>query len=234
MDTEVIIALIALLGTFISVLASFIVNLKQYRSSKKQNELKEREIKIKERVFEITELKERLFKEEKKLNKLYIPLKKQLDTSYTFYKRFREGFPREFMALTYFLDETNRKELDKSKKLLFNQVLDSNNEIIKIIDRELGLLDEEFFAEYIPDPKYTEVEMKYNENILQVLRTHYKLMQSSYKGEFSKEDFDMVKNYIYPKEFNEILNRKIQQLRENVLEMNRKIEKLNELNKGEV
>ncbi len=233
MGTEIWVAIIALVGTFFGVLANLVANIKNYKLTRlnlqMQNELKEREIKIKEKEFSVTGLKEQLKEINRKLIEFYEPVKKQLDTSYTFYKLFKEGFDEDFRALVYFLDKKNIDKLPKSKKILFQNVLKANDRIIELIDTKMGLIDDEFYSEYHPDPKVTDVELTHGENILQVLKGHYSMMNDVFEGQFSTEDMDTVKNYIYPREFNKMLDNRIASLNSEKTKLLWKIDNLSSI-----
>ena len=199
MDVQIIVAIIS---SSVAVVTLVITSIYRYQELK--------EVRKAERRKEINHL----------LNDFYGPLISYLNVVKALYKLFKSNKPKDFRTLTYLLEPKQeyqtdggvvRVKLNNADKKLIEEIVETEIKIEDLILTKSGLIDSEKLSfGYIPDPSITDVEIR-NTSITALLLAHYRLLRMAYRQEI-KGDVDRFKDFVYPREFDLEIKRKMESL----------------------
>lgn len=209
LDTKIIAALIAAL---VSVFIAFLNYILQRKS-----------LNLQEKSFVSQMNDKRRENIKRQLNEFYNPFNYYLTKSAEYFKTFRNGLPKEFRTLEYLIDKDREFEdsngkfikvkLDSKRLKILEQIMLIEDKLKELIIEKGGLVEDEVLAKkYIPDPRYTDINLNYDSErpdeipkdigLLALFSIHIDFLKMAYNGELDKEHFNVLKNYVYPRELN--------------------------------
>lgn len=158
------------------------------------------------------------------LTEFYYPLLGYLNVSQALFKIFFAGKPKDFRTLTYLIepDQTYstpagqvRVELSPVDRQVLREILRVGRKIEDLIVTKCGYIDDRsLLFEYIPDPKFTDIdpEVVRGQGLLAVAVTHLRLIRLAFRGAIQGQAA-RYKDFIYPRELNKRIYDKIESLR---------------------
>jgi len=172
---------------------------------------------------------------EQKINEFYIPLEHQLGYSKTLFKIFKVNKPEDFRTLTFLLDkahiytgQTAPIVLNDNDKVLLENIITIGKKIETLIYDKSYLIgdDTEFVSAYNPGAGYESYKPKDGDmSLLSLLLSHLITIrlasEDKLKGE--KEKFEQ---YVFPNEFNLRIKSKLEDLRQQLINLDKQIIKL--------
>jgi hypothetical protein len=140
---------------------------------------------------QIRESEAKLIRE--KLDGFLGPLNQLRSTSNVLYQALKSAqpHPEEFRALKAVLEGF---QFDKNSKMLIQEIIDIGEETDELIAGKAGLIDEDI------------------SDILGKLQAHYRVLRLAYEGAL-KGEFDRFKDYVFPRELDEAVQRKMSNLK---------------------
>ena len=211
MDTPILAALIsALVLLFINLIGQGVqiwMHMRTYRITKAQVEDKKIEEKRKETY--------------KKLNEFYGPFQQYLNESQELYRIFAATKPRGFRTLTYLLDRRQVYEGGKTVELtpaddvLLTNIFKIGEKLLDLITSKAGLVDDPIlrnnYQPLMAISPLTDVKGLEKNGLLAIFATHLMIINLAYKGQLSG-DPGPYKNYVFPRDLPEIIDRNIDRL----------------------
>ena len=176
------------------------------------------------RLVERSHLIEKRNSIEKKLSEFYIPLRHYLEQSKTMFKIFLKDKPEGFRTLTYLLNPQqvygNQKEkviLDKNDSALLQKIIDVGLKIEDLINNKGFLIgsDTEFVDRYIPGEGYQHIVYENELTLISLLVSHILTIRMAFNGDISGQ-VQKFESFVFPNEINSRVNKKIQELEQNV------------------
>lgn len=210
MEAEVIAGLIALIASLIGNVVQFILN----RSDK--------------------EFQRKLLKREKinrQLEEFYKPFLNHLQYLKSLSRTLFYDKPEDFRLLTHLLDKNtiykfpdgteHRYELTSHDIVCIEEMLNYYKKIEDIIQDKSSLIDNKILLEeYVPDPKITDIDPQKVSGLgaNAILVRHFQLMKSAYEGSIGG-NLAQYKDFIYPREINNILQEHINKLEKELMSL---------------
>ena len=172
-------------------------------------------------------LREQLISERRKsiakmLNEFYGPIISYLNVTKALFRLFAAGKPKGFRTLTHLLNPDQeyevpngrvRVELSRNDMQLLEELIDVEKKIESLVVEKGGLVDDErLMFEYLPDVRYTDVELEKGElSLLALLITHFRVLSLAYSGRI-KGEVARYKDFVYPREIDAVLRGNREQL----------------------
>ena len=216
----------AIIAASISIIVAYL----NYRNQKRALKLQEQQINILQNDKKIEKLRNRL-------DGFYYPFDLLLSKVTELYKIFRNGLPREFRTLIYLIDEGAEFEdsdgtlkkvtLSEEKMNTLSHIIDSLSDLEDLIRSKSSLVsDKRLTMLYEPNSSITDIQlpvdverpssMPKDIGLFTLFIVHIHYLKSAFKGEISKKDIELVKNYVYPREMNSIIKENISQLKKEI------------------
>lgn len=216
MDSKIIAAWVAFLGTMIlSGITLF------------QNYLIRKDTKKEEKRNRIIDEK---LKYEKKLREFYIPLKQYLENSKTLFKIFIKDKPKGFRTLTYLLNPNqlyNKSTviLSQADKAILDKVFEIGVKIEELVYKKSYIVgdDEEFINYYIPREEYSHLPYEKDMTILSLLVSHIVVIRLAYNGKLKGANPKTYESFVFPNEINLRVIEKINDLTKKIGECEGKL-----------
>lgn len=155
-------------------------------------------------IFQRAQLKRQQHEDERKeiyqkLNSFYGPFQQHLEKSRELYGLFTVSKEPEFRTLIALLEG---KKFEKNDKILVEEILKIIGELENLILSQSGLIDDE------------ELRLLFAK-----AGAHFRILQLAYKGDLSG-DVERFKDYVYPRELNQKIEKRIQALQARLDQLN--------------
>jgi hypothetical protein len=176
------------------------------------------------RAYREGQIKDRKAVIDSALAEFYHPLLGYLNISHGLFKIFAAGKPADFRTLTYLIDSDQaystptgmvRVDLTESDRQVLREILRVGRRIEDLIVTKSGHVDDRsLLFEYIPDPKFTDIDLEVvkGQGLLAIAVTHLRLIRLAFRGHLEGQA-DRYKSFVYPRELNKRVFEKIESLR---------------------
>lgn len=227
LDTKIVAALIA---AIVSLIVAFLNFLNQRKA-----------LKLQEQQLLSINIDNKRKPLEKQLNEFYIPFDQYLSFTTELYKNLRNGLPKEFRLLVYLIDNETlfddgngnkvKAILGKEKLIILDKIIKKQEDMYRLIlEKSCFITDKVLVKDYHPNTSITDVKILTDPNspnsipnevgLLTLFSVHIEYMKMARNGELKKDDLEIVKNYVFPRELN---NR----IKENIIKIQEEIKNLN-------
>lgn len=207
MDAKITATVISSSVVFLGLIYNMVKNKKEFKRTQDNIRYK----------LDYDRVKERQDKIQSKLDDFYLPLKSFLTRSKQAYIIFVEDKPYSFRTLEYLLDK--EKEFDGVKiewkendDVLLKRIFSIGEEIENLISNKGSIIDDpEFIEEYIPSKGFEDKEYPKGISLIDFTLAHLSYIRDAYYGNLQGDG--RFKKYVYPRELNTRVLKKIDELK---------------------
>lgn len=173
----------------------------------------------------------------RQLEEFYYPFKTYLSESARLYMVFRNGLPQDFRTLIYLIDNNylftdvsgNRQPviISPKKMKIMNEIIAIEDKLYNLIISKGGIIEDEALCDiYTPNKNITDIVLNFDPNqpqnlpnnisLLSLFMVHCKLIKLAFDGELEKDNIEIYKIFVYPRELNQKLDDNIRLIKEEI------------------